>query len=279
MLTVQCKPPEFTTDAQYYRLCMVLHGATHGHGAPSGARRTPSQFAAPRRSGGRRGLPPVLSATSSVAEQYARGTLPPTKVAICGNALADPLYVSHNSGTPAGRERSHTFYNELRVAPEENLVLLTEVLLNPKANRERMKQVTFVIFNVPATHVATQAVLSLYASRRTTGIVMDSCDGVLHTVPIFESYALHHAIIHLDLAGCGLTEYLIKVSFERGYSSTTTEEREIGRDVKEKLCYVALDCDTELKSTAEMDKVLSSPNVFVAWKGCPRHFLPEQHEV
>ena len=90
------------------------------------------------------------------------------------------------------------------MAPEEHPVLLAEVPLNSKANRERVARLMFETFNVPAFYMCVNAVLSLYAEGRTTGCVLDCGDAVSWAVPVYDSYVLPHAIVRLDVAG-GLT--------------------------------------------------------------------------
>lgn len=124
--------------------------------------------------------------------------------------------------------------DQLQTFSEEHPVLLTEAPLNPRRNRERAAEIFFETFNVPAFYVSIQAVLSLYATPsvnknnyytfkifkklffsscryatgRTTGVVLDSGDGITHTVPIYEGFAMKHGIIRLDLAGRDISRYL-----------------------------------------------------------------------
>ncbi|XP_030563416.1 actin-like protein 53D isoform X2 [Drosophila novamexicana] len=172
----------------------------------------------------------------------------------------------------------HTF-EQLRVESDGHPVLLTEPPLNPKKNREKMTEIMFENFRVPALYVAIQAVLSLYATGRTIGIVVDSGDGVTHTVPIYEGYALPHACMRLDLAGRDLTDYLGKLLMERGHTLSTSAEREIVREIKEKLCYVATNFDEELHQSTlrkhDLDALYELPDGTTINIGNERFRCPE----
>ena len=145
----------------------------------------------------------------------------------------------------------HTLYSELRVSPEEHPILMTEASLNPKLNREKMTQIMFEVFNVPCLYVNVQAVLALYSSGRTTGVVLDSGEGISHTVPIYEGYAIPHAIQKILLAGRDLTEYLREILKERGLSFTTPAELEIVKDIKETMTVVVSDFNEAMKDADE----------------------------
>ncbi|OMJ71165.1 hypothetical protein SteCoe_30709 [Stentor coeruleus] len=140
----------------------------------------------------------------------------------------------------------HTFFYELMVDPSQHPVLLAESPLNPNQNREKMTQIMFETFDVPAFYASHQASLSLCSSGRTTGIVYDSGDGVTHVVPIYEGNALLHAIQKIDIAGRDITNHFFRLLTERGYYLENRVERGIARDIKEKLCYVALDFNEEM---------------------------------
>eukprot|EP01083_Nonionella_stella_P187769 690733_1 len=175
----------------------------------------------------------------------------------------------------------HTFYNELRVAPEEHPVLLTESPLNTKPIREKMTQIMFETFDVPGFYVANTAVLALYASGRTTGVVIEIQEGVIYTVPVYEGYALPHAVLQLPFGMSDLTDYMtriLKLTEERGYSFTTVEERAIVRDILETLSYIALDYDEELvkyETSSELEKQYELPDGSTITIGSERFRAPE----
>ncbi|KAJ7697584.1 actin family [Mycena rosella] len=156
----------------------------------------------------------------------------------------------------------HTFQNELRVPSELHPILLTEPPLNPKANREWTMQTMFEYFDTPALYLAV-------TTGRVTGIVLDSGDDVIHAVPIYDGSPCTDAIRRLDLAGRNITSLLMA---EGGYAFTPAD-REIGRDIKEKPCYVALDADQELLATEEINYAL--PDGEVIHIGTERFRAPE----
>ncbi|KAM6099851.1 LOW QUALITY PROTEIN: actin-like [Theristicus caerulescens] len=141
----------------------------------------------------------------------------------------------------------HVYEYKLRIKASERPVLLTEAPLNPLQNWEKMVEIMFECF----MYVAVQATLALYASAHITGIVMNSGDGVAHAVPIYEGYCLPHAVSRLHIAGQDIIKYFMKLLLESGHTFVSTAAREIVKEIKEKLCYAALDPIQEMKAKPE----------------------------
>ncbi|AMD19380.1 HBR479Cp [Eremothecium sinecaudum] len=141
----------------------------------------------------------------------------------------------------------HVFSKSLQLQNvEDHPILITEAPLNPMKNREKMCELLFESFNVPAVYVSLQAVLSLYASGRTTGYVIDCGDGCCHAVPVFDGFSIPPSIRRIDIAGRDITEFLqLLLRKSTGISLLSSSEREIVRTIKEKACYTAKDPKTE----------------------------------
>jgi len=137
------------------------------------------------------------------------------------------------------------------VVPDQHPVLLTESPINPKKNRAKATEIFFETFNVPALYVQLQAILSLYASGRTTGVVLDSGDGVTSAVPVYEGFTIPHAISRIDVGGRDITEHLQLLLRKAGHNFHTSAELEVVKDIKEKICYVGFNVDKLEKDESE----------------------------
>jgi len=112
-----------------------------------------------------------------------------------------------------------------------------------------------------------QPILSLYASGRTTGIVLDIGDGVTSVVPTYEGFAVPHAMQRADVGGRDVTEYLQVLLRKNGHAFHTSAELEVVKDIKEKLCHVS-----DLTETAAPEKEETD-------EGEVKYLLPDGHEI
>ncbi|XP_076635910.1 actin-related protein 2 isoform X3 [Colletes latitarsis] len=173
----------------------------------------------------------------------------------------------------------YTFGKEkMNINPKECKILLTEPPMNPITNREKMIEVMFEKYGFAGTYIAIQAVLTLYAQGLLSGVVVDSGDGVTHICPVFEEYALHHLTRRLDIAGRDITMYLIKLLMLRGYAFNHSADFETVRMLKEKLCYIGYNIETEDKLALETTVLVESytlPDGRVIKVGGERFAAPE----
>ena len=168
---------------------------------------------------------------------------------------------------------THTLYNVLKVCPDECYSVITESPLNPKKYREKSIEILFELFNFEGVYLASKSLLSLYATGRTTGCVVDSGYGSSYSVPIYEGYASPHTIQRLDLGGRHLNDYLNRILFDKGYEFTTPLELELISEIKEKLC--VLKADAKYKPREVDYKMHNLPDDSVVRLSVERYDIPE----
>jgi len=174
----------------------------------------------------------------------------------------------------------YCFANELRVDPSEHKVMLTEAPGNPKVNREKMTQLMFDTFQVQGMYIAIQAVLSLYSNGRTTGLVVDSGDGVTHTVPVYEGFSIPHAIKKNFIAGRAITDHFVKLLALDNIANDGGKAawQQICRKMKEDICFVSLDVEADKAKAAgssELTKAYELPDGQTVSVNTPRFLGPE----
>ena len=149
----------------------------------------------------------------------------------------------------------YCFYKMLKINPTDHPVILTETALNTKENKNKIMEIMFEVFNVPAIYIGMQAVLSLYATGRMTGCVINSGESVTDIVPICENYVNNQAIQKIELAGQDITKFLQKLMRQAGYPLITEQEKRVLIDIKENECYIAADFEEEITIAKDISKI------------------------
>ena len=151
------------------------------------------------------------------------------------------------------------FDNELREESYEFPVHLTciETQLQKTVisyQKEKMITTFFEQFEVPFFYISNPAVLGLLATGRTTGLVVDSGEGITNIVPVYEGYSIKSSIQTLDIGGKTLTDFMRdSLLVELNIYMNQTSEYEIVKEIKEKICYVAENFESEMEIFEKSD--------------------------
>lgn len=154
----------------------------------------------------------------------------------------------------------HIYDYSLNLKPRDGPVLVTEPALTPLVDGQHISEVFFENLGVPTFYLSVQAVLALFAAGFTTGLVLNSGAGITQCVPFFEGYCLPHGVKQLDVAGLDLTSYLMMLLKDDGVMLLRTGDRKIVTDIKESICYVAMNYEEEMAKEPGLEKMYTLPN-------------------
>lgn len=144
----------------------------------------------------------------------------------------------------------HALYNELRMAPEEQPMLLSESPLATQYDIERAAEEMFEALNVPSLHIMQDSALAVLGTGRTTGLALSIGGGLTSAVPVYEGHALTHHAVCMPLAGADITELLHRLIQPRGLHYADHARDPLER-AKEALAYVAEDLAAERRMSRQ----------------------------
>lgn len=100
------------------------------------------------------------------------------------------------------------FYEKLKVNPKITSVLITEPIMATEKSRDMLKEIMFEKYGFGKLQFCNQAVVSLYGSGRSTGVVVDIGHDLTKCVPIYDSYVVAQGLQISVLAGKQLNSYI-----------------------------------------------------------------------
>lgn len=163
---------------------------------------------------------------------------------------------------------SQIFYKIMQIDPKGRDVMITKSSITA-SSYEKAGEIMFETFDVHGLFVGVQETLALYGSGRTTGIVIDSGWDVTRVVPVYAGTALQHAQHSSPIGGRTLNEYLRRILSER---CCDIDDMNQIRDIKEKMCYVAYEFNSEMtksQTTNDIDASYESVSLSSERFRCP----------